>query len=285
MKVGYCSANRSIGCSPGHTFDITAYSEDAIIWAVAENLSCLARILEFNRKAGLHLFVLDTGLVPYAAHPLNTLDWAEEFAADFAALGAFVREMGMRIAMQPGVPFAGPGSYPGYYKYVATVLGAMGLGEDARILTRPGDPATFYEQFDAVPAEIKKRIAVLNDDVWTVERCREIAERCGVPVVYDHQHAGNEGAVADLLDACVRTWKEEDGLPLIRFSLPGKGAERSAPTIDPDQFIPFLTLSRPLDIDIMVDFPDREQSALVAMIAAFEDPRLMPKRSAHRPPA
>lgn len=284
MKVGYCSVNRAIGFSPGHTFDITTYSEDAMIWATAENLSCLARILEFNRKAGLYLFVLDTALVPYAAHPRNTLNWAEEFSEDFAALGTFARNMGIRIAVQPGVPFAGPGSYPGYYTYAATVLDAMGLGEDARILARPGDPATFYEQFDAAPANIRERLVVMNDDVWSVERCCEIADRCGVPVVYDYRPDENERDVADLLDACAATWKKDDGTPMVRFARSGPAAAGQEPTIDPDRFISFLTLSSPRDIDILVDFPDREQSALIAMIAAFEDPRLQPKRGTHNSP-
>lgn len=274
MKVGYCSA----GCSSDRAFNPIAYSEDAQVWTTAKNLSRLARTLEFNLKAGLHLLVLDAGLVPYAAHPLNTLKWTEEFAADFAALGAFVREMGMRIAIRPGVPFSGPGSYPDYYEYAATVLGAMGLGEDARIPTRPGDPEKFYEQFDIAPPEVRRRLAVLNDDVWTIVRCCEISRECGVPIMYDHYYAGKEGIVADLLDACARTWRKNDGLPLVRFSLPGKDADTTAPTIDARQFLSFLTLSRPLDLDILVDFADGERSAMIAMIAAFEEPRLVPKR-------
>ncbi|HDS63466.1 MAG TPA: hypothetical protein ENN52_04980, partial [Methanofollis liminatans] len=96
MKIGYPCANRSIGCSPSRTFDLRVFSRDHLILTIAENLSCLARILEFNRKAGLYFFVIGPGLIPYATHPANTLNWAEEFAADFAAVGAFVRDAGMQ---------------------------------------------------------------------------------------------------------------------------------------------------------------------------------------------
>ncbi|WP_165394851.1 apurinic/apyrimidinic endonuclease family protein [Methanofollis fontis] len=285
MKVGYSSANHSIGCSTGNSFDITAYSEGTQIWATAENLSCLARILEFNRKAGLHLFVLDTRLVPYAAHPVNTLDWAEEFAADFAALGAFIRESGIRIAMQPPVPFSGPGSYPGYYEYSAMVLRAMGLGGDARIPARAGDPALFGEQFDKATPEVKRRLALMNDDLCTVARCCEVARECGIPVMYNHYFSEDEDSVTGALEACARTWKEEDGLPLVRFSPRTEGATTPAHTLDPPRFLTFLERSHPLDFDLLIDFPDREQSALVAMIAAFEDPRLLPGRKKLRPGA
>jgi UV DNA damage repair endonuclease len=74
---------------------------------------------------------------------------------------------------------------------------------------------------------------------------------------------------------CAATWREGDGAPIVRFATPGKDG-RPAHTIDADRFIEVLEASRPADPDILVDFQDREQSALIAMIAAFEDPRLFP---------
>jgi len=286
MKIGYPCANRSIGCSPSRTFDLRVFSRDHLILTIAENLSCLARILEFNRKAGLYFFVIGPELIPYAAHPANTLNWAEEFAADFAAVGAFIRDAGMRIAVQPSCGFAVPeGKGEREAAHAAAILDAMELGTDAKVIAWAGsgpDRETAqdrtFEWLNRLPGGIRRRIAIRNDDTLPVADCCAVAEECGVPVVYDHLHhcsAPSPFNSAEAMRRCAATWHEEDGAPILVFATP-EGDGRTAHTIDADRFAEVLEASRPENPDILIDFQDREQSALIAMIAAFEDPRLFP---------
>ena len=101
MKIGYPCLNRTIGCTPGHTFRLASYSAERLIEAVHWNLDCLERILEFNRDNGLLFLRITSDLVPFASHPVCTFPWQREFAPRFAVLGAFMRRHGMRISMHP----------------------------------------------------------------------------------------------------------------------------------------------------------------------------------------
>ncbi|WP_218133160.1 apurinic/apyrimidinic endonuclease family protein [Methanofollis tationis] len=286
MKIGYPCANRSIGCSPSRTFDLRVFSRDHLILTIAENLSCIARILEFNRKAGLYFFVIGPGLIPYATHPANTLIWAEEFAADFAAVGAFIRDAGMRIAVQPSYGFAVPeGKGEREAAHAATILDAMELGTDAKVIAwaggGPGRESAqdrTFKWLNRLPDGIRRRIAIRNDDTLSVADCCAVAEECGVPVVYDHLHrdsAPSPFSSAEAIRRCAATWHEGDGAPILVFATP-EADGRPAHTIDADLFAEVLAASMPADPDIVIDFQDREQSALIAMIAAFDDPRLIP---------
>jgi UV DNA damage endonuclease len=46
-------------------------------------------------------------------------------------------------------------------------------------------------------------------------------------------------------------------------------------TIDPDDFSKFITLSRPLDFDIMLEIKDKETSALKAVEFLLSDERFI----------
>jgi len=159
----------------------------------------------------------------------------------------------------------------------------MKLGTDAKVLVwAGGNPGRETAQDRAVrwlnrlPDGIRQRIAIRNDDTLSVADCCAVAEECGVPVVYDHLHHGSAPSPfisAEAMQRCAATWHEGDGAPIFVFATP-EGDGRPAHTIDADRFAEVLAASMPADPDIIIDFQDREQSALIAMIAALEDQRL-----------
>ncbi|MDD4256054.1 MAG: UV DNA damage repair endonuclease UvsE, partial [Methanofollis sp.] len=99
MRIGYPCMNTAIGCTSARTFRLKSWSEERFLSTVAENLSCLSRILIFNAEHGLLFFRVTSDLVPFASHPVNALDWPAIFAEEFAGIGAFVRGRGMRISL------------------------------------------------------------------------------------------------------------------------------------------------------------------------------------------
>jgi UV DNA damage endonuclease len=212
----------------------------------------------------------------------------EEFAADFAAVGAFIRDAGMRIAVKPSCGFFGAeGRGDAETTHAAAILDAMGLGTDAKVLVWAGGGPQMETAQDRsvnwlknLPDGIRRRIAIRNDDILSVADCCAVAEECGVPVVYDHLHHGRSPSPCSTTEAvrrCAATWHEGDGAPILVFATPETDG-RPANTIDADRFADLLAASMPTDPDILIDFRDREQSALIAMIAAFDDPRLFPGR-------
>jgi len=285
MKIGYPCLNRSIGCTPSRTFRLASYSAGRLAETVNCNLDCLERILEFNRDKGLLFFRITSDLVPFASHAVCVFPWPEKFARRFAALGRFIRQHGMRISMHPDQFTLINSPDPEIFQrsaaelsYHARVLDLLGLDRTARIQIHAGGvygdkPASldrFCARFDRLPAAVRRRLAVENDDrLYRVADCLLISRRTGVPVLFDSFHhrlnSGGEGARAGLAMAAA-TWEKADGPPMVDYSSQktGERAGSHAESIDLKHFARFVAATAGMDFDIMLEIKDKERSALRA---------------------
>ena len=285
MKIGYPCLNRFIGCSPGRTFRLASYSAGRLAQAVGWNLDCLERILEFNRDNGLLFFRVSSDLVPFASHPVCLFPWPGTFARRFAALGRFIRRSGMRISMHPDQFTLINSPDPEIFRrsvaelsYHARVLDLLGLDLTARIQIHAGGvygdkPASldrFCRRFERLPAAVRQRLAVENDDrLYRIADCLLISRRTGVPVIFDSFHhrlnSGGESAAAGLAMAAA-TWKKADGPPMVDYSSQKKGERKGshAESIDLKHFARFMAAAAGMDFDIMLEIKDKERSALRA---------------------
>ncbi|QSZ68017.1 UV DNA damage repair endonuclease UvsE [Methanofollis aquaemaris] len=296
MRIGYPCMNTGIGCTSARTFRLKSWSEERFLSTVAENLACLSRILAYNAAHRLLFFRVTSDLVPFASHPVNTLDWPEIFTEEFAGIGALVRENRMRISMHPdqftliNSPDEGVRERSvAELTYHAAVLDAMGLDTTAKVQVHVGGVygdreaamARFVERYRTLPDRIRRRLVVENDDrLYTARDCLSLHRACGVPVVFDtlHHECNPSGEdVAGALAACAPTWSHHaDGLPMVDYSSQAPDARRGrhTPTLDPAHFAAFLAASRPHDFDLMLEVKDKEQSALRARALATDDPRV-----------
>ena len=285
MRIGYPCLNRSIGCTPSHTFRLASYSVVRLAETVNWNLDCLERMLEYNRGNGLFFLRITSDLVPFASHPVCAFPWQREFAPRFAALGRFMRRHGMRISMHPDQFTLINSPDEGIFarsaaelEYHAAVLDLLGLDTSARIQVHAGgvygDKAAaigrFCSRFERLGPAVRRRLTVENDDrLFTVADCLEINRRTGVPVLFDsfhHQlnHCGESTAAALALAAA--SWRKKDGVPMIDYSSQKKGARRGghAESLDLRHFGRFIAAADGLDFDIMLEIKDKEKSALRA---------------------
>ncbi len=285
MKIGYPCLNRTIGCTSSHTFRLRSYSPQRLLQTVRQNLECLKHMLEFNREYGLLFFRISSDLVPFASHPVCQVPWPEIFAAEFEALGTFIKDSGMRISMHPDqftlinsptIDIFKRGSAE--LSYHARVLDLLKLDLTAKIQIHGGgvygDKAKsmdrFRHRFDKLPGPVRRRLVLENDDrQYSLFDCLQISRRSGIPVLFDslhHQLNHNGEGLGPALSMAAATWRKKDGLPMVDYSTQKKGGRPGshAESINLREFAAFFTAVGEIDFDIMLEIKDKEKSALRA---------------------
>ena len=285
MKIGYPCLNRSIGCTASRTFRLRSYSPQRLVETVRQNLLCLRRILEFNRENGLLFFRVTSDLVPFASHPVCAVPWPEAFAAEFAAIGTFIKDNRMRISMHPDQFTLINSPDPDIFRrsavelnYHALVLDLLGLDLTAKIQIHGGgvygDKAKsldrFCGRFEQLDQQIRQRLVVENDDrQYSVADCLAISRRTGIPVLFDsfhHQLNRNGEDTATALRLAAATWEKATACPwsttVPRERMNAPEHTRKGSTLK--HFARFIAAAGGLDFDIMLEIKDKEKSALRA---------------------
>lgn len=296
MKIGYPCINRSIGCSANRTFRLASYSDEFLLATTGKNLACLARILSWNASNGILFFRITSDLVPFASHPVCTANWGEHFFGEFRDLGRFILDSGIRISMHPDQFIVINALDPDVVRrsiaelaYHAEVLDRMGLPPAAKIQIHAGGVygnkaeslRRFIRVYDTLEPAIRRRLVVENDDSrFTTSDCLLIHEQTGIPVLFDvfHHACNNHGEdVQEMIKRTGETWTVRDGTMMADYSSqhPKKRPGSHADTIDREDFARFLEISKPYDMDIMLEIKDKETSALAAITLASTDPRFI----------
>lgn len=295
MRLGYPCINRSLPCRGSSRFILKSYSAARLQETVAGNIDCVGQMLEWNRIHGLHYFRLSSDLVPFASHPVCTFNWQKRFAPELAALGAFIRREGMRLAMHPDQFVLLNAQDPDIVRrsvaelrYHAEVLDLLGLPASAKMQVhvggvygdKPRSLARFVREHGKLDRAVARRLVIENDErLYDVQDCLQVSAATGAPVLFDvfHHACLNRGeSIAAALQAVKQTWRQRDGLPLVDYSeqAPGGRFGAHAETMTDAAFRAFLRASRPHDCDVMLEIKDKEKSALRALRLAARDPRL-----------
>jgi UV DNA damage endonuclease len=262
---------------------------------VRQNLSCLFQTLKFNAREEILFFRITSDLVPFASHPVCTFPWQEYFRSELEMLGRFIRENRMRISMHPDqfVLINSPDTAivqrsVADLTYHAEVLDLMGLDNSAKIQIHVGGAygdkkrsiGKFGKIYETLAPAIRNRLVIENDDrSYTARDCLEVHELTGIPVIFDtfHHNLNRSGDPEDLLLPHIfGTWKTKDGIPMTDYSSQEAGRRRGAHAehIDIQDFRHFIEVTRPYELDIMLEIKDKEKSAREAIILVREDPRL-----------
>jgi UV DNA damage endonuclease len=296
MKIGYPCLNRTIGCKAGRTFRLKSYSEERLVETVASNLDCLERILRWNAESRIRFFRITSDLVPFASHPVCRFDWAGHFREQFARIGEFIREHGIRISMHPDQFTLINSLDEAIFErsrrellYHARVLDALGLDRTAKIQIhvggvygdKEGSLARFVERYRILEPAIARRLVIENDErCYSLRDCLAIHRQTGIPVLFDafHHSILNHGEdIRTCLERIAPTWAGHDGIPMVDYSIQAEGrlAGSHAESIDIASFESFLIESHPFDFDLMLEIKDKETSAMKAVSTALMDPRFV----------
>lgn len=286
MKLGYPCINRGIGCTANSTFRLASYSEERLIQTVENNLNCLFQILQYNVQNGFYFFRISSDLVPFASHPVCTLDWAGHFRGQLRKVGDFIKEHDMRISMHPdqfvlinALKDDVVESSIKELEYHCTLLDEMGLDRTAKIQIhvggvygdKPGAIARFAERYKSLSAALKRRLIIENDDrLYDLRDCLRVHEKTDIPILFDvfHHQCLNKGeSLRTGLERAAQTWMKSDGILMVDYSSqqPGHRLGTHANSIDLQLFQEFLNQTEGLDFDIMLEIKDKEKSALKAL--------------------
>ena len=296
MRIGYPCINTTIGRRSNRTFRLKSYSEERLKETVENNLDCLTKILHFNVRHNLLFFRITSDLVPFASHPVCRFNWREYFEERFKSIGDFVQSNSIRVSMHPN-PFIVINSVDSKVfensvkelAYHAHVLDLMELDTTAKVQIHVGgvygnkekSMKRFVERFEKLEEIIRRRLVIENDDrCYTLDDCLQVSEETGISVLFDvfHHEVNSSGETTrQAFELFTRTWKEEDGLPMVDYSFQRENSSKGkhAESINLEHFRSFLEETKPFDFDIMLELKDKEKSALEAVKVALEDNRFL----------
>lgn len=270
----------------------------------ADNIRNTLRLLKHNRAYDIKMYRCSSRLIPLLGHEmLKEWDPLPALAEDFAELGGYAKEHGMRLSFHPEhyTVLSTPrqnvleSSLTDLDRHVA-MLEAMGLGRSANCNihiggtygNKPAARARFLERFSALPERIARRITLENDDkTFNALETLEVCETVGAPMVLDlhHHEVNNGGEAADELWPRIQaTWEkvsqsqvEGSGLPpKIHASSPKSDAEpRShADYVDAAKLMRFLRAIAPMTpcLDVMLEAKRKDDALLRLMEDVQSEP-------------
>ena len=287
MKIGYPCVNDAMDCSAANTFRLASYSDERVVAAVAANLACLHRMLEWNVSQGLLFFRMGSGIVPFGSHAVNTFPWQTHFAAEFQAIGDYIKANDVRVSFHPDQFVVLNSPNPDIVQrsiqelvYQGSMLDLMGLDGTAKLQIHVGGLygerelaiSRFATVYATLPAAVKARLVVENDDrLFSLRDCLQLHELTGVPILFDnfHHECLNHGEpMHEALKLAANTWRPTaDGVPMMDYSSQAMGERKGKHTdnLVDDQFREFLTHLQGLEFDMMLEIKNKEISALRAV--------------------
>ena len=116
--------------------------------------------------------------------------------------------------------------------------------------------------------KVKKRLVIENDDhIYNLNDCIEIHLNTDIPILFDifhHQCFGDNLPLIHAVQTASDTWyKNRDGIIMIDYSNqePNERKGKHSNTLDMKQFKEFILSIASLDLDIMLEVKDKENSA------------------------
>jgi UV DNA damage endonuclease len=283
IRVGYVGINTML-LSPNKTFRLSGYSDERMIEVARANISALQAILQWNKEHNVHIFRLTSQLIPLGSHPINSGSWKKVLAEELHKVGEYVKENNIKLSMHPGQYTVINALNNSYYEnairdlqYHADVLTLMGLDKKHRFVVHGGGAygdkeaslKRLRERILQLPESIYERLMIENDDViFTAEEILQVCLDTKIPAVIDtfhHEVLPSMGtkSIREIILAYKKSWPDDERQK-IQYSNqnPEKSKGAHSQTIDIDLFGAFYQQVKDLEIDIMLEVKDKEQSVL-----------------------
>lgn len=293
IRLGYICQNTQLNRKCNRTmirknFTLQRAQELALL-----NIADLPPILKWNAEHNIHVFRISSDLFPHFTDnelpDVQSGAYNMDFARDaLREVGALARSLGQRLSMHPGQynQVASPREEVWQatvrdLSYHAEILDSMEMGKECVICVHGGgeynDLAStkkrWIERFHSLPEPVRRRLAIENcEHIYSVADCLEIAEACGIPLIFDCHHyecynqlkPDRALCIDQYMARVVDTWKHY-GTPLFHISeqAPDKriGAHSEYVQKLPAYYVSFPETYGNLDVE--VEAGAKEMSVLV----------------------
>jgi UV DNA damage endonuclease len=290
VRLGFAVKVLGEGGLPSH--DTRRWqSEPHLRWSI----EALHAVIDYCARHDIRMYRMTAALAPYATHPdmPQFHRQVDECRAELAALGAHIREAGVRLSTHPSQYIVLNSEDPVVQaaaardvELQADLLDAMGCGPEAVCVLHVGGAtggfAAAMDRFEAglelLSDRARGRLVIENDDrTFALCHVMDLHGRTGLKVVWDilHHHCNDPDDIADreALELALSTWPE-GVTPKIHYSTPktameekrkrvGRRVERSwvlpqlrahADVIDPIGFEHFVReTAAGLEFDVMLE--------------------------------
>jgi UV DNA damage endonuclease len=284
IRLGYVGLNTRLATS-GKTFRISSYSEEKMIQYSKVNLLNLEKTLNWNAEHLIKIFRISSGLIPFASHPVNKGCWKTVLKDDFKKIGQIIRDNQLKVSMHPGQYTTLNTPNPNHLQnsladldYHAQVLDLMELDFQHRIVIHGGggygdkekSMNVLVQRINDLPTKIHRRLALENDEkVFNAKDILSVSTKTHVPSVLDIFHQQILPSLENLSLRKVillhrQTWGASERQE-IHYSNqdPKKNKGAHSEKINLIEFKSFYRKVKDLDLDIMLEVKDKQESVLL----------------------
>ncbi|KAK4050897.1 hypothetical protein OIO90_004873 [Microbotryomycetes sp. JL221] len=243
-----------------------------------QNITDLAKIIDWNEKNNIRFFRLSSEMFPFASHPEYGYDlsYCEE---ELKAAGDLARQYGMRLTTHPG-QFTQLGSpKKGVVEnavrdltYHCEMLDRMGMDQDSVMIIHGGGvygdkPAAIErikENFRKLPDNIKGRLVLENDELgFNCDDLFPLCEELNIPLVFDWHHDWiypSEKTPKEMMPRIQATWDRKGIRMKQHLSEPRPGAVTNMEKRAHADRCQNLPADLPPDCDLMIEAKEKEQA-------------------------
>lgn len=285
MNIGYACMIFSRADLRFSTCRLSNVTEERLNEIILKNLVVLDKMIDFNIENGIHLFRISSDVIPFATHPINSLDWKYKYREELKKIGSKIKMAGLRVSMHPGqyTVLNSPRQEVvsraiSDIHYHAEFLNALGVDFANKIILHVGgtygdkslSQDRFVENVKYLDSSAKKRLVIENDErSYTVQDVLNVGLKTGNPCVFDTFHhslnlPSEKRTMVNWINICKQTWNEVDGTQKIHYSQQDGSKRRGAHSrsIHHLEFMEFYKTLNSDDIDIMLEVKDKEISAI-----------------------
>ena len=278
-NVGFAAVTGDGRFSTNHTTRLRFADMNRVLEIANRNLDDLEAILSLMEPLPLRLFRLGSSLVPFASHLDLRHAWQPPLAPRLGRIGLKYQALGFRFSMHPGqyITLATPDEdvlqrSRSELAYATETLDLMGLDRSHKVVLHGGSlygdrTSTTERLIDRVghlASNVRSRLVLENDErYFNLEEILDVAERSGVPVVFDiHHHNLNPSPTPldVLLPRVSATW---DSRPKMHISSQREGARPGAHAdYIRREDVEALCRILPFEVDLMVEAKAKELAAI-----------------------